>query len=351
MMTTINTLTGRPVRFEGGLTRVGDGLYAWLQPNGAWGEANAGLVVGDGESLVVDTLWDERLATEMLAAMAPHTGGAPVTKVVNSHSDGDHWWGNAAMPEDAEIITCGPSRSAMDAEASPQELARLARLAHFGRRAPGSVGGLARYIDDMLSPFDLASVRLRYPTRGFDDRLTLDVGGREVRLTVLGSAHTPGDTIVHVPDAGVVFAADLVFVKAIPVMWHGSSTGWLRALDALLELDATVYVSGHGNVAGRADVAAVKNFWIWLRETADAQRRAGVKPPAAAERIVCSDGFDPWRDWECPERIVISIVALYREFAGAPAMSVSPAVRARLFRQVAILKKRLERNGNAISQG
>ena len=62
----VTPLTGRPARFQGGLREVGPGAYAWLQPNGAWGEANAGLVVGSDESLLIDTLWDESLARVML---------------------------------------------------------------------------------------------------------------------------------------------------------------------------------------------------------------------------------------------------------------------------------------------
>ena len=41
-----------------GLTQLGDGLHAYLQPDGSWGLSNAGLIVGDGESLLVDTLYD-----------------------------------------------------------------------------------------------------------------------------------------------------------------------------------------------------------------------------------------------------------------------------------------------------
>lgn len=128
-MASVVPLTGRPSRFEGGLREVAPRAYAWLQPNGAWGEANAGLIVGDGASMLIDTLWDESLARQMLEAMATHVRDAPIRTVLNTHSDGDHWWGNAAMPPEAEIITCMPSREAMDAESSPQALARLARLA------------------------------------------------------------------------------------------------------------------------------------------------------------------------------------------------------------------------------
>ena len=50
------------VPFAKGLHELGDGCFAYLQPDGSWGWSNAGLAVGDGESLLVDTLFDLRLA-------------------------------------------------------------------------------------------------------------------------------------------------------------------------------------------------------------------------------------------------------------------------------------------------
>ncbi|MDE3070022.1 MAG: MBL fold metallo-hydrolase, partial [Acidobacteriota bacterium] len=315
------TLTGRPARFTGGLRELAGGTFAWLQPNGAWGEANAGLVVGDGESMLIDTLWDEALAREMLAAMAPVLAEAPLRTVLNTHQDGDHWWGNAAVPADAEIITCEASRRAMEDESSPRELARLARLARSGRRLPGSLGGLSRLIDRMLSPFDLASVRLRHPDRAFPERaLDIEVGGRPVHLRVLGPAHTPGDTIVHVPDAGVVFAADLLFVGAMPVMWHGPSTGWIAALEEMLALDAAIYVPGHGDVGGRSAVESMLRFWTWLRAGVAELRHAHHDALSISRALVASDGFEEWRDWECPERILITVTSVLRELGGRPPM-------------------------------
>ena len=48
------TLFGDQERYPGGLMQVAPGVHAWLQPNGAWGESNAGLVVGAGESLLIE---------------------------------------------------------------------------------------------------------------------------------------------------------------------------------------------------------------------------------------------------------------------------------------------------------
>src|SRR3954471_3245251 len=110
-------------RFEGGLVEVGDGVHAWLQPNGVLGESNAALVVGDRASLLVDTLWDPPLTRRMLTAMAPLTADAPIATLVNSHSDGDHWWGNQEVAG-AEIIATDAAASVMREE-SPARMRRF----------------------------------------------------------------------------------------------------------------------------------------------------------------------------------------------------------------------------------
>ncbi|MCW3026075.1 MAG: metallo-beta-lactamase family protein, partial [Solirubrobacterales bacterium] len=52
-----------------GLQEVGDGLYAYLQPDGGWGWSNAGLVVDGERTLLIDTLFDLALTDEMLRTM------------------------------------------------------------------------------------------------------------------------------------------------------------------------------------------------------------------------------------------------------------------------------------------
>jgi cyclase len=110
--------SGAP-RFEGGLSEVASGVHAWLQPNGLLGESNAGLVIGDGTSLLVDTLWDPRLTERMLAAMAPLTVGAPIETLVNTHSDGDHWWGNQEVAG-VEIVATQAAAAVMASQSPPR---------------------------------------------------------------------------------------------------------------------------------------------------------------------------------------------------------------------------------------
>jgi cyclase len=335
------TLTGAPARYDKGLREIAPGTSAWLQPNGGWGEANAGLVVGDGEALLIDTLWDERLAREMLGAMQSALSDRRLTTVVNTHSDGDHWWGNGAVPPDAEIITSLPSRQAMDEEAGPSELGRMARITRYGKRVPGPPGALSRYVSDMLGPFDFGSVHPRYPDRTFSGRESLHVGGREIRLIEVGPAHTPGDAIVHLPDASVVFAADVLFVESTPVMWFGPLEGWLAATDTLMSLDAETYVPGHGPPTDAAGVRAVRDYLSWMGQAAREHHAAGRDPQEAVRVMTRSGEFVRWRDWECPERILVSTTNIYRALEGKGPIGGSPVARARLLSQVAVLSDEL----------
>jgi cyclase len=335
---TLRPLSGDPARFEGGLRQVAEGVWAWLQPNGGWGEANAGLVVGGGEALLVDTLWDERLARQMLDAMAPALAGHELRQVFNTHSDGDHWWGNRAVPPTAEILTTTASRETMDEDATPHELARLARLAELGARLPGPLHGLTSYVRDMLAPFDFGSVRLRFPDRSFESEEELVLGDRTVRLLKVGPAHTPGDAIVHVPDAGVVFAADVLFVGATPVMWFGPLEGWIAALDTLLSLDAAVYVPGHGPPCGRDGVVDLRDYMSWLGEVVRVQHAAGRSAIDAARTAITMPEFDRWRGWVAPERIVITVDTIHRHLDGSEPVGISAQGRAKLFRQAAALR-------------
>lgn len=86
------------------------------------------------------------------------------------------------------------------------------------------------------------------PTHTFRDTVTLDVGGRRVDLYHFGPAHTSHDVIVHVPDADVVFAGDLV-EEGAPAQAGSDATpsNWRHVLDLMLELRPRIVVPGHGN--------------------------------------------------------------------------------------------------------
>lgn len=337
-MATIATLTGAPARFAGGLREVAPRTWAWLQPNGGLGESNAGLIAGDGASLLVDTLWDERLARRMLDAMAPCLADAPLRQAFVTHPDGDHWWGNAALPAATEVVALPACERAMRKEAPPRVLRAMTGAAGALRHAPGRFGAVAGRMHAQFAPFDWQGARLRFPDRTIADGATLDVGGRVVRVLDLGPVHSPADAVVHVPDAGVVFAADLLFIGVAPIMWHGPVETWLTALDALLALDAETYVPGHGPPCGRAEIEQLAAYWRWLREGVAEQRAAGRSASEAARRLVRSPEHARFAGWLNPERILVNVATTYREPG-----ELSPPARARLLVQMNALGEELAR--------
>lgn len=335
-----HSLGGAPARFPGGLREVAPRTWAWLQPNGGLGESNAGLICGDGASLLVDTLWDESLTRTLLAAIAAQVADAPLQRAFITHPDGDHWWGDAALDPAVEILALPACDRAMRGEAPPRTLAGMARLAALLRHAPGRVGAIARHAHEQVAPFDFGGVRRRYADRTLADGAQLDVGGRGVRVIDVGPTHTAADAIVHVPDEGVVFAADILFIGVIPVMWHGPVETWLAALDTLLALDAGVYVPGHGPPCGRAEIEQLAAYWRWLRDGVLAQRAAG-RPAKEAARLLLRDAEHArWAAWQNPERIVVNVATMYRNLDGGPA-EIAPAVRARLLLQTIALGREL----------
>lgn len=320
------TLFGDRERYAAGLTQVAPGIHAWLQPNGAWGESNAGLVIGTGESLLVDTLWDIRLTRRMLDAMSPLVEAAPIRTLVNTHGDGDHWFGNELVGG-REIVATDAAAAHEMRSVTPGSMVALRRLGsalELAGRAPipyparGAVRSSGRFLRGMVAPYEHRGISLTRPTRTFSGQLELDVGGRKVELIEVGPAHTHGDLIVHVPDARVVFAADVAFIGSTPVMWVGPLEGWLRALDTIEALEPEVVVPGHGPVTDVAGLATLRAYWAYLDAAASPRLTARQPAKAVAREVVTSNVYStqPFASWECPERAVINVHTLARNRRG-----------------------------------
>ena len=257
-----------------GLHEVGQGAYAYLQPDGGWGYSNAGLIVGDGCSLLVDTLFDLRLTEAMLESMSGVTGGAPIGTVVNTHANGDHCYGNQLV-DGAEIVASSATAHEMS-EVPPAMMAAL-------NAADGDVGDLFR---SFFGDFDFAGIELAPPTRTFDGRLDIDVGGRVVELIEVGPAHTKGDTIVHCPETKTVYTGDILFIGGAPIVWAGPLENWIAACDLIAALDADVIVPGHGPLTDKAGVAHVRDYLSSVLEGATKLQRDGVDAFEAARELV-----------------------------------------------------------------
>ncbi len=289
------------VGYELGLHELGDGCFAYLQPDGGWGWSNAGLVVGDGASLLVDTLFDLALTARMLESMAAHTEAAPIATVLNTHANGDHCYGNQLV-HGAEVIASSATAHEMR-EVPPSMLAAL-------NAAPGEVGELFR---SFFGPFSFDGIELRLPDRTFDDRLELEVGGRIVELIEVGPAHTSGDTLAYVPDAATIYTGDILFIGGTPIVWAGPLANWVAACDLMLGMDIETVVPGHGPITDKSGVAQVRDYLSFVDAQARQHQASGDDAWEAARAIAHEIGARPdFSGWGEFGRIVVNVETAYR---------------------------------------
>lgn len=279
-----------------GLHEITDGIHAYLQPDGGWGLSNAGLIVGDGTSLLVDTLFDLRLTQQMLDSMAPIVKSAPIDTVVNTHANGDHCYGNQLV-KNAEIISSVATQHEMG-EVPPAMLAAL-------NKAPGEVGELFRHF---FGDFEFDGIELTLPTRTFEGRFDFEVGGRVVELIEVGPAHTKGDTLVFVPDAKTVFTGDILFIGGTPVVWAGPLDNWIAACDLICASDVDHIVPGHGPLTDKAGVVAIRDYLAFV-STEATQRFDGGMDAWDAARDISLNGFSSWGEFG---RLAVNVDTVYR---------------------------------------
>ena len=297
-------------------------------------------MVGDGASLLVDTLWDPRLTRRMLAAMAPLTADAPIETLVNTHSDGDHWWGNQEVAG-AEIVATDAAAAVMREE-SPAEMKRfggLARALRLAGSSPvpyprrGDVAAIAAYVGEALAPFAFGDVRLVRPTRTFSGRARArrrrprgapDRGrprahtGRPDRLGAGRADRDRGRHPLHRRHADHVGG---------PARGTGSppSSGCSSSAPS-----ASSPVTARS--AGPSEVERLIDYWRWLDRAASQRLDAGLSPADTARELVLGEEIAErgFAEWLAPERALVSVADDRR----APPRHRGPAGPARADRRV-----------------
>jgi cyclase len=267
---------------------VAEGIYAYVQPDGTWFLNNTGIFVGKRSTILVDQCGTVERGRALMAA-ADRLSAGPVEVLVNTHHHGDHTFGNFLVSESACIIGH--------------------RLTREEVIATGTT------ITALFAGPEWGDIEVRPPDVTFEQDLTLWLDETEIRLLHFGRpAHTTNDTVVWIPDLGVVFAGDLAFNGGTPFALQGSITGWLKTLNEVRALGATTVVPGHGAVTGPEVFDDAERYLTFVWDTAVAAREAGLSPLEAAREV----DLGQFADLSDPERIVGNLHRAYAELAGEP---------------------------------
>jgi glyoxylase-like metal-dependent hydrolase (beta-lactamase superfamily II) len=287
-----------------GLHEVGDGLFAYLQPDGGWGWSNAGLVVGGESTLLIDTLFDLRLTEEMLQAMRRAVpSAAQIDTLVNTHANGDHCYGNQLV---GDALTVASARTAEEMTELPP-----AAMAALVQQAP-QMGVLGEFFLRCFGAFEFDGIEPVLPKQTFSGELSVRVDERELQLIEVGPAHTRGDTLVHVPAERVLFSGDVLFAGAHPIAWAGPVSNWIAACERIIALDPQAIVPGHGPLSTIEQVRELLDYFEYLYEQARLRHGEGMSALQAARSLA----LDRWADWKEDERLVVNVANIYAELDG-----------------------------------
>lgn len=268
------------------LEEIGDGIFAYIQPDGTWFLNNAGFLVGSRGVTAIDQCGTEERARAFRSAIEK-TSDRPIQTLVNTHHHADHTFGNFVMPPHTTIVGLGKTRDEVIATGT----------------------GIAAAFQGP----EWGDIEVTPPFLCFDERITLFVDDLEVQLIHFGTpAHTTNDIVVWIPERRVLFSGDLVFNGGTPFALQGSVAGWLETIGQLRGLDAETIVPGHGPVCGPDALDTVEAYLRWLQDLATRGHDAGLDPLDVARQTDLGE-FAGLSD---PERIVGNLHRAYSELRG-----------------------------------
>jgi glyoxylase-like metal-dependent hydrolase (beta-lactamase superfamily II) len=303
------------------LQQVSESCFAVLNERNRMCDANSGFV-NRGGGVVIDTQADLRHARRMIELFGRVWQGMP-KRVINTSENGDHVSGNQLFAG-SEIIAH---------RAVPDRMKQVADPLRYQTLLGGADGFVSRLLRKAVRPgavavgtqlrqdYDFDGIELTLPATLFDDRYVLDLDGMEIHLIHVGPCHEVGDTIVHVPEEGVVFAGDAVFRECTPMGWTGSCEKWLQCLDLIVWLDPEVIVPGHGPLCGIEGAMEMKAYLEYVCDESKRCFGQGLDALEAAKRIE----LGPYRGWRCPARLYANVESAYREFRNEPAKAPTDA--------------------------
>jgi cyclase len=130
--------------------------------------------------------------------------------------------------------------------------------------------------------FNPTGIRYLAPSELYEGRKHLRIGAIDVHCHEFGPTHTASDTVVHVPQEGVVFAGDLMFCDCHPVLGFWPIENWVAACDQLLAWDAAIYVPGQGAVSSPSEVIRHRDYITSLYEMSRRRYARGMTVDQAA---------------------------------------------------------------------
>jgi cyclase len=292
-----------PVSKHFRLQQLADGVYAAIHVDGGTAISNAGIVDLGDRTLVYDALFTPQ-AGEDLRTAAEALTGRPVDAVIDSHWHNDHIWGNQAFGANTDIIASDETRRMIIATrghgdystfmANAEANLEATRAQFQAAKEEGQRRQLALWVDYWQGVVEEKPIlRICPPNVTFTERMQFHGTARSAELIAYAGGHTESDAVLFLPQEGIAFMSDLLFIGHQPYLGGGDPDSLRHILGEVSALAPRLLVPGHGPV-GTAESLKVMSQYV---STLDGLARQMVEDGEAEETIDTMAVPQPYDDW------------------------------------------------------
>ena len=247
------------------------------------------LITGEGV-VVVDTRVTPNEARKVKEAIRKQTQ-LPVLYAINTHYHGDHVFGNQVFKDSQTIIAHENVRKFLANESGEKHL-NLFKT----RKIPGAD-------ETVITP----------PNITFKEKMHIWVGEYHLELIHM-PGHTDGDLVIYIEALKTIIAGDLISNRKIPDMSDAYIEDWMNALNYIGDLNAEIYIPGHGEPGGKPILLAMKHYMMYLiqKVKGEIENGSSLKETQDAVRPVLQKKFKEWKKLEWIDN---NIERVYQEFS------------------------------------
>jgi cyclase len=239
-------------------------------------DSNTTFLISKEGVIVVDTRVTPAEARKVKEEVRKQTD-LPILYTINTHYHGDHSFGNQVFKDNHTIIAHENVRKALEGESGQEHLAFFKTF-----KIPGMD-------ETVITP----------PNVIFKEKMHIYAGEYHLQLIHM-PGHTDGDLFIYIETLKTIIAGDLIFNGKIPYMGDAYVDDWIKALIYMGDLDAEIYIPGHGDPGGKPILIAMKHYLIDLRRMVKLQIEKGssLKETQDAVRPVLKEKFKSWKQLE-----------------------------------------------------
>jgi glyoxylase-like metal-dependent hydrolase (beta-lactamase superfamily II) len=161
--------------------------------------------------------------------------------------------------------------------------------------------------------------KARLPDQTFRDRMTLYLGGKEIQVLYLGRGHTRGDSLIYVPQDRIAYLSELFFAEQFLYIDDGYGLDWLKTLDAIDTLGATIFVPAHGPIPAdpretRQELGRFRQMLVDIRDAVQREVARGATEDQAVATIRWPQ-YEKMQGYNAEREVAVR--RLYRQLTGA----------------------------------